>query len=268
MRLARPAPGRLGRPRGDAVPAAAPASAAGLAPGRRAGAGKAVRAVIVFDKNPKNPFDSRIIWKAFRGKRLIERAEWRAGSGFGGPNTNDPCARGRGWLPNGQVRLRAVRQLLGPVHQGPGVLPRQQGLPERDARGPSCSSTPRPATGTGSAATPGATSAAAGSGRSSTTTAPAAASRCHPKDIAPADPPLPPVTSAPASATPAGCTSRSADLSPEITLTRQKFWRVSVFAGCYWCWVGSNCWVGAGSVSASGVAGGGGGAGCPGRRRR
>ena len=66
-----------------------------------AGAGKPVHAVIIFDKNPKNPFDSRIIWKAYRGKKQIEREEWRAGSGFGGPNTKDPCARGRGWLPNG-----------------------------------------------------------------------------------------------------------------------------------------------------------------------
>ena len=65
-------------------------------------AGKPVHAVIIFDKNPKNPFNSTIIWKAYRGSKQIERMEWRAGSGFGGPKTQDPCARGRGWLPNGK----------------------------------------------------------------------------------------------------------------------------------------------------------------------
>lgn len=66
-----------------------------------------VRASITFDKSPKHPFRSRIIWRAFRGQgdgtwKRIERASWRAGSGFGGPNTTHECVRGRGWLPNGR----------------------------------------------------------------------------------------------------------------------------------------------------------------------
>ena len=83
-----------------AAPAAAPAHAADRRWSARAG--KPVHAVIIFDKNPKNPFNSTIIWKAYRGSKQIERMEWRAGSGFGGPKTQDPCARGRGWLPNGK----------------------------------------------------------------------------------------------------------------------------------------------------------------------
>ncbi len=85
-----------------AVPAAAPASAPDSHSASARAQARPVHAVIVFDKNPRNPFDGRIIWKAYRGKKQIERTEWRAGSGFGGPNTKDPCARGRGWLPNGR----------------------------------------------------------------------------------------------------------------------------------------------------------------------
>jgi hypothetical protein len=80
-----------------AAPAAAPAAPAAAAPAKA----RSVRAVIVFNKNQDNPWNSRVIWKAFRGKRLIERADWRAGSGFGGRGTRDSCKRGVGWLPNG-----------------------------------------------------------------------------------------------------------------------------------------------------------------------
>ncbi len=88
-----------------AAPAAAPAAARAAQPAAARAKVKPVRAVIVFDKNPKNPWNSRIIWKAFRGKRLLEQADWRAGSGFGGPHTRDTCARGKGWLPNGHYRF-------------------------------------------------------------------------------------------------------------------------------------------------------------------
>jgi hypothetical protein len=62
--------------------------------------------VITFDKVRQHPFRSRIIWRAFRQTddgswRLLERADWRAGSGFGGPSTTNECVRGRGWLPDG-----------------------------------------------------------------------------------------------------------------------------------------------------------------------
>lgn len=89
--------------------ASAPAgasSADGPHPRIARAAGGAVRGLITFDKNEQHPFRSRIIWRAFRQAddgswRLLERADWRAGSGFGGPNTTKECVRGRGWLPDG-----------------------------------------------------------------------------------------------------------------------------------------------------------------------
>ena len=66
-----------------------------------AAAQEPVRALIIFDKNSRNPWNSTVIWKAYRGGDLLERATWRAGSGFGGPHTRDACYRNRGWLPNG-----------------------------------------------------------------------------------------------------------------------------------------------------------------------
>ncbi len=67
------------------------------------------RAVILFDKNQKNPFASRLTFRADalvgpRGKKKwvpIERASWRAGSGLGERGGRDSCHRNTGWLPNG-----------------------------------------------------------------------------------------------------------------------------------------------------------------------
>lgn len=67
------------------------------------------RAVILFDKNRKNPFASRLTFRAWaktgpRGKKRwvpIEQAGWRAGSGLGGRGGRDECRRNTGWLPNG-----------------------------------------------------------------------------------------------------------------------------------------------------------------------
>ena len=65
-----------------------------------------LRASIVFDKDPRHPFRSRVLWRAWRqgagGRwRLVDHGSWRAGSGFGGPSTTDECVRNRGWLPDG-----------------------------------------------------------------------------------------------------------------------------------------------------------------------
>ena len=79
---------------------AAPVSGQVAAPAP-AYAAEPVRALIIFDKNSRNPWNSRVIWKAYRGYERLERATWRAGSGFGGPHTRDACYRNRGWLPNG-----------------------------------------------------------------------------------------------------------------------------------------------------------------------
>ena len=86
------------------VSSAGPAGARTDAADARAGA---VRALITFDKNWKHPFDSRVVWRVWRHRadgswRLLERRDWRAGSGFGGPSTTRECVRGRGWLPDGR----------------------------------------------------------------------------------------------------------------------------------------------------------------------
>ena len=63
-----------------------------------------VKGVIIFKKNWKNPYRSRIIWKAKAktagGWKVIDKDSWRAGSGFG-KRARDECAKGAGWSPNG-----------------------------------------------------------------------------------------------------------------------------------------------------------------------
>lgn len=63
------------------------------------------RATIVFDKSAAQ-FRSRVIWRSWTRAsatarwKLDEEVSWRAGSGTG-PRGKDACAKGRGWLPNG-----------------------------------------------------------------------------------------------------------------------------------------------------------------------
>ena len=64
-----------------------------------------VHAVIVFDKDARHPFRSRVLWRAWRQgtdghQHLVDHGSWRAGSGFGGPHTTDECVRDQGWLPD------------------------------------------------------------------------------------------------------------------------------------------------------------------------
>lgn len=67
------------------------------------------RSVIVFDKSARQ-FRSRVVWRSWTrasaGARwqLAEEVSWRAGSGTG-PDGQDPCAKGRGWLPDGDYAL-------------------------------------------------------------------------------------------------------------------------------------------------------------------
>jgi hypothetical protein len=65
-----------------------------------------VHARIVFAKDVRHPFRSRVLWRAWRQgpggrKHAVDRGSWRAGAGFGGPHTTDECARDLGWLPDG-----------------------------------------------------------------------------------------------------------------------------------------------------------------------
>jgi hypothetical protein len=67
------------------------------------------RAVIVFDKNWHNPYDSRVLFRVWartgpKGAKKwlrVENRAWRAGSGLDGPVGKDECHRGAGWAPNG-----------------------------------------------------------------------------------------------------------------------------------------------------------------------
>jgi lipoprotein-anchoring transpeptidase ErfK/SrfK len=68
-------------------PAGAPAAAAAPA------------TTLVFDKNQGDPTNSRL--SVYRGKKLW--ATYRAGSGTGVKND---CARGKGWMPNGNWKIK------------------------------------------------------------------------------------------------------------------------------------------------------------------
>ncbi|MFI9603459.1 L,D-transpeptidase family protein [Streptomyces sp. NPDC052043] len=59
----------------------------------------AAATTLVFDKNQDDPTDSRL--SVYQGKKLW--ATYRAGSGIG---VKDDCARAKGWLPNGNWRIK------------------------------------------------------------------------------------------------------------------------------------------------------------------
>jgi hypothetical protein len=94
-----------------AVPAA-PASSA-TAP---------LRGVIIFDKNPHNQFNSRVIWRLYQrqaGKwKIVQTKSWRAGSGLPGKVGRNSCATSKGWLPNGTYALRQYNNYHGNVIKG------------------------------------------------------------------------------------------------------------------------------------------------------
>ncbi|KQX50158.1 MULTISPECIES: L,D-transpeptidase [unclassified Streptomyces] len=78
-----------------ALAPAALAQGAAVAPPKPADA----PTTLVFDKNQSDPTDSRL--SVFRGTKLW--ATYRAGSGL---KDKDDCARARGWLPNGNWKIK------------------------------------------------------------------------------------------------------------------------------------------------------------------
>ncbi len=80
------------------------------------------KATITFDKNWKNQFDSRVIWRLFQRQgaawKLVETHAWRAGSGLPGKVGRNSCATSRGWLPNGTYHLRQYNNYPGNVIHG------------------------------------------------------------------------------------------------------------------------------------------------------
>lgn len=82
-----------------------------------------IRARIVFDKNPEHPAYSRVLWKVDRQRpdgswKAVERADWRAGSGFRGRHTTHECVRDRGWLPDGRYSFVQRNDYVGSVIHG------------------------------------------------------------------------------------------------------------------------------------------------------
>lgn len=82
-----------------------------------------VHAQITFSKSRAHPWDSTISWDAWRqgadGKwRVVAHQAWRAGSGFPGAATENPCAKNRGWLPNGRYSVRQVENYPGSLIRG------------------------------------------------------------------------------------------------------------------------------------------------------
>ncbi len=75
------------------------------------------RATITFDKNPKNQFDSRVVWRLYQRQsgawKLVETRDWRAGAGLPGKVGRNSCATSRGWLPNGTYHLKQYNNYPG-----------------------------------------------------------------------------------------------------------------------------------------------------------
>ncbi|MGC9499731.1 L,D-transpeptidase family protein [Streptomyces sp. WG7] len=78
--------------------ALAPAAAA-QGPAEAKAAAAAPATTLVFDKNPGDPANSKL--SVYRGKKLW--ATYRAGSGLG---VKDDCARAKGWMPNGNWKIK------------------------------------------------------------------------------------------------------------------------------------------------------------------
>ncbi|GHH00041.1 L,D-transpeptidase family protein [Streptomyces rubradiris] len=81
-----------------AGPALAPAATA-HAPAGTVAAAAGPATTLVFDKNPASPTHSKL--SVYEGDELL--ATYRAGSGTG---VKDDCVRAKGWIPNGNWRIK------------------------------------------------------------------------------------------------------------------------------------------------------------------
>ncbi|MGA5563138.1 hypothetical protein ACPCUV_18465 [Streptomyces platensis] len=91
---------------GLAATEAAPALAAHPASGQTKGAAAAGGTYLYFNKNQSNPSNSRLyLMKSVPNAKDKVLAKYRAGSGNGGRNGKNECAKLQGWLPNGSYRV-------------------------------------------------------------------------------------------------------------------------------------------------------------------
>jgi len=80
-------------------------------------------AQITFIKNHAHPWRSTIVWKAARQRgdgswKVLAHDSWRAGSGLPGGHTENPCAKGQGWLPDGRYSLLQYDDYAGTLIHG------------------------------------------------------------------------------------------------------------------------------------------------------
>ncbi|WP_331450358.1 L,D-transpeptidase [Streptomyces prasinus] len=96
--------------------AGSPAAVGSAAVGSGSGAARMVApTTLVFDKNQGNPARSKL--SVYQGKKLV--AAYRAGSGIG---VKDDCASSRGWMPNGNWKIKSrTRTYNGSVIKGYAV---------------------------------------------------------------------------------------------------------------------------------------------------
>src|SRR6476646_2025883 len=85
-------------------------------PGPTTGAGDSsarpgfVRGQITVVKNHAHPWHSTVTWDVSRQRgdgtwQSLAHDSWRAGSGLGGAGTENSCAKGEGWLPDGRYSV-------------------------------------------------------------------------------------------------------------------------------------------------------------------
>ena len=81
------------------------------------------RGVLTFDKNWNNQFNSRLTWRLYQRQaggawKLVESQSWRAGSGVPGSVGRNSCVTSKGWLPNGNYRMRQFNDNHGRLIKG------------------------------------------------------------------------------------------------------------------------------------------------------
>jgi hypothetical protein len=96
----------------------------GLSPVAASATASRLTATITFDKNWRDPQDSRLSWRVWRhdgrDRRLVASRSWRAGAGFT-PRSTDACKRNDGWLPNGRYRPRLIADYWGSLIKGSAI---------------------------------------------------------------------------------------------------------------------------------------------------
>lgn len=83
---------------------------------------KSYRGSIVFEKNYRQQFNSRITWRLWERQgnreRVVEQRSWRAGSGLPRKGGKDPCARSVGWAPSGNYQITLHHDYPGNLIKG------------------------------------------------------------------------------------------------------------------------------------------------------